>query len=174
MDNQIEKIFDTQLSWNTQIPNYGHEKRFLQKLRKQKPKNKLNWLPFSIAAAIVLSIGIIYQNYDNTTIVKVKLSPQVQETEDYFSSIVKNELETLKKQETPQSKILIDDALIQMETLEADYQNLKSEIATNGENKQLIFAMITNMQTRINFIKSVLEQVESLNKLKLNSYENHI
>lgn len=174
MDNDLKKIFDTQQSWDIKSPNDGHEKRFLQKLRKQKPKDKINWLPFSIAAAIVLSIGIIYQNYESNSVAAIKLSPQTQETEDYFSSIVKNELETLKKQETPQSKKLIDDALIQMETLEADYQNLKSEIATNGENKQLVFAMITNMQTRIDFIKSVLEQIESLNKLKINSHENHI
>jgi hypothetical protein len=79
----------------------------------------------------------------------------------------------LKKKETPQSKALINDALKQMEALEKDYENLKQEIIKNGENKQIIYAMITNMQTRISFIKSVLDQVETINKLKIEANENH-
>jgi hypothetical protein len=79
----------------------------------------------------------------------------------------------LKKKETPQSKALINDALKQMEALEKDYENLKQEIIKNGENKQIIYAMITNMQTRITFIKSVLDQVETINKLKIEANENH-
>ena len=81
---------------------------------------------------------------------------------------------TLKKHETPQSKALINDAMNEMESLEKDYQNLKEEIAKNGENKQIVFAMITNMQTRISFIKSVLEQVEDINKINKIEDEKHI
>lgn len=103
----------------------------------------------------------------------MSFSPQVQETHDYFSSVINAELEMLKKKETPQSKALINDALKQMEALEKDYENLKSEIIKNGENKQIIYAMITNMQTRISFIKSVLDQVETINKLKIETNENH-
>jgi hypothetical protein len=58
---------------------------------------------------------------------------------------------------------MIEDALQEMERLEKDYESLKIEIRKNGENKQIVFAMITNMQTRISFIKQVLEQVEQLN-----------
>ena len=58
---------------------------------------------------------------------------------------------------------MIEDALLEMEQLEKDYESLKIEIRKNGENKQIVFAMITNMQTRISFIKQVLEQVEQLN-----------
>jgi hypothetical protein len=59
--------------------------------------------------------------------------------------------------------MMIEDALLEMERLEKDYESLKIEIRKNGENKQIVFAMITNMQTRISFIKQVLEQVEQLN-----------
>lgn len=58
---------------------------------------------------------------------------------------------------------MIEDALQEMERLEKDYESLKIEIRKNGENKQIVFAMITNMQTRISFIKQVLEQVEQIN-----------
>ena len=172
--NSINQLFENQNNWDFEEPNLGHEKRFLYKLRKQQPKKKFNWIPLSIAASLLLGFGIVLFNYTNNQTKEVVFSPQVQETHDYFSSVINNELATLKKQETPQSKALINDAMKEMELLENDYQNLKEEIAKNGENKQIVFAMITNMQTRISFIKSVLEQVETINKFKNIEDEKHI
>lgn len=172
--NTLNQLFENQNNWDFEEPNLGHEKRFLDKLRKQQPKKKFNWIPLSIAASLLLGFGIVLFNYTNNQTKEVVFSPQVQETHDYFSSVINNELATLKKQETPQSKALINDAMKEMELLENDYQNLKEEIAKNGENKQIVFAMITNMQTRISFIKSVLEQVETINKFKNIEDEKHI
>lgn len=171
--DQISQLFENQTKWDFEEPNIGHEKRFIKKLKKLDNK-KNTWLSFSIVATIVLGFGLTLFYYLNSQKEEVVFSPQVQETHDYFSSIIKNELETLKKQETPQSKILIIDALKQMESLEKDYENLKKEVIKNGENKQIIYAMITNMQTRISFIKSVLEQVETINKFNISSNENQI
>jgi len=173
-NNNLNQLFENQNHWDFEEPNFGHEKRFLDKLRKQQPKKKFNWIPLSIAASLLLGFGIVLFNYTNNQTKEVVFSPQVQETHDYFSSVINTELETLKKQETPQSKALINDAMKEMELLEKDYQNLKEEIAKNGENKQIVFAMITNMQTRISFIKSVLEQVETINKFKNIEDEKHI
>jgi hypothetical protein len=172
--NNLNQLFENRNNWDFEEPNFGHEKRFLDKLRKQQPKKKFNWIPLSIAASLLLGFGIVLFNYTNNQTKEVVFSPQVQETHDYFSSVINNELATLKKQETPQSKALIQDAMKEMELLEKDYQNLKEEIAKNGENKQIVFAMITNMQTRISFIKSVLEQVETINKFKNIEDEKHI
>ena len=173
--NNMNQLFENQNNWDFEEPNLGHEKRFLDKLKKQQPKKKkFNWLPLSIAASLILGFGILLFNYNNNQTEEVAFSPQVQETHDYFSSVINNELATLKKQETPQSKALINDAMNEMESLEKDYQNLKDEIAKNGENKQIVFAMITNMQTRISFIKSVLEQVEDINKINKIEDEKHI
>jgi hypothetical protein len=173
--NNINQLFENQNNWDFEEPNLGHEKRFLDKLKKQQPKKKkFNWIPMSIAASLLLGFGILIFNHTNNQTEEVAFSPQVQETHDYFSSVINNELATLKKQETPQSKALINDAMNEMESLEKDYQNLKDEIAKNGENKQIVFAMITNMQTRISFIKSVLEQVEDINKINNIEDEKHI
>jgi len=173
--NNLNQLFENQNNWDFEEPNLGHEKRFLDKLKKQQPKKKkFNWIPLSIAASFLLGFGILIFNHTNNQTEEVAFSPQVQETHDYFSSVINNELATLKKQETPQSKALINDAMNEMESLEKDYQNLKDEIAKNGENKQIVFAMITNMQTRISFIKSVLEQVEDINKINNIEDEKHI
>jgi uncharacterized protein HemX len=173
-NDKIEQLFENQFDFDIEMPNQDHEKRFLNKLRKQKPKKTKNWIPLSIAASLVFGFGLLYYNFDNQKTEEVTFSPQVQETQDYFSSVINAELKMLKKKETPQSKKLIADALKEMEQLEKGYENLKKEIIKNGENKQIIYAMITNMQTRISFIKSVLDQVETINNLKIETYEKHI
>jgi hypothetical protein len=173
--NNLNQLFENQNNWDFEEPKFGHEKRFLDKLKKQQPKKKkYNWIPTSIAASLLFSMGILIFIYSKNQTEEVAFSPQVQETHDYFSSIINNELATLKKRETPQSKVLINDAMKEMESLEKDYQNLKDEIGKNGENKQIVFAIITNMQTRISFIKSVLEKVEDINKINNIEDEKHI
>ena len=173
----IDHLFDNQNHWDFEEPNQGHEKRFVAKLRKHQitpNKRKKIWIPLSVAASLLLGFGIFYFNTTTSSPEKIAFSPQVQETHDYFSSVINTELASLKKNETPQSKALIRDAMKEMETLEKDYDKLKEEISKNGENKQIVFAMITNMQTRISFIKTVLEQVENINNLKTEKDENHI
>lgn len=172
-NDKIDNLFKNQDDWDFETPSQGHEKRFLDKLKNKQPKKKRNWIPLSIAASLLFGFGILYLNYTSENKQEVAFSPQVQETHDYFSSVINAELEMLKKKETPQSKALINDALKQMEALEKDYENLKQEIIKNGENKQIIYAMITNMQTRITFIKSVLDQVDAINNLKIEANENH-
>jgi len=165
----INDFFGNQ-NWDTETPHPGHEERFLKKLRKSKTKKKNVWLPSLIAASLLLCFGLSVLYNQKQQSKKVVLSPQVQETQDYFSSVIRTELSELKKQETPVSKALIKDALLEMAVLEKDYERLKLEILKKGENKQIIYAMLTNMQTRISFIQSVLEQVETINN---NYHENN-
>ena len=169
-----EKHFFENQNWDFELPTEGHEKRFLKKLKRKKAKKQTFWKPLAIACALVLAFGTVYV-FSTKPIINqsttVAFSPQVQETHDYFSSVIQSELKTLKQSETPKNKQIIDDALKQMEVLESDYENLKLEIQKNGENKQIVYAMITNLQTRIDFIKSVLDQV---NILKKSNHENII
>jgi uncharacterized protein YsxB (DUF464 family) len=161
-NHNLEAIFNNH-NWDIEEPSAGHEKRFSEKLNAFNPKKKKNyWTAIGIAASFLLGISILY--FTSLTQEKeVVFSPQVQETHDYFSSILTAEVSNLKKLENPATKMMIEDALLEMERLEKDYESLKIEIRKNGENKQIVFAMITNMQTRISFIKQVLEQVEQLN-----------
>lgn len=172
--NNLNSFFENQENWDFEEPTIGHEKRFLAKLQLQNPKKKSHSTLYAVAASVVLAFGLLFFYYQKNTTPEVVFSPQVQETHDYFSAIINTNLETLKEKETPQNKVLIADALKQMNALEQDYENLKLEIAKNGENKQIVYAMITNMQTRISFIKSVLDQVETINKLKIDSNEKQL
>jgi len=58
-----------------------------------------------------------------------------------------------------------------MKTFDADYQKIINELQKNGENKQIIYAMISNLQTRISFLQTVLKRIEDNEKLKNTSNE---
>lgn len=157
-------------NWDIEEPILGHKKRFLQKLEQQKPKQKR--FPLRIVASIVFILGSVTMFLIINQKTTVQLSPETQKTQDYFTSVIEKELTVLKGKENPKNKKVIEDALVQLEILEKDYDKLKKEIAKNGENKQIIYALLTNMQTRISFIQSVIEQVDHINQLKNNQNEN--
>ena len=69
---------------------------------------------------------------------------------------------------------MVDDAFIEITKLAKDYQKLEPDLYKHGENKQLLHALVTNLQTRVAFLEKVIHQIELINPSKSNSYENHI
>lgn len=163
--NHLNNLFQNQTNWDIESPDDGHEIRFLQKLEAQK-KRKFQWKPLVVAASLVLIASITFFSLPKTNEKPVVLSPQTQETHDYFSVLIASEVKALKKQETPENKAIIEDALAELEKLELDYKNLKNDIKKTGENKQILYAMIVNMQTRLQFIQTILEQIDQINNVK--------
>lgn len=186
--DKIETLFSNlKDSWDAEEPTIGHKERFMAKLEKQEvAKTKTNssrrlWLTIAtpIAAAIVVFLGIFLtytpeENIEATTNTEIAdLPPKVQETQLYFSGIIKQEMAKIEKESTPETKKIVDDAVIRMAELEKDYDMLIIEIQKNGENKRIIRAMITNLQTRISFLEEVLIKIENTKKLKQNYHEKN-
>ncbi|GGB80895.1 hypothetical protein GCM10007424_21230 [Flavobacterium suaedae] len=190
--DKIETFFSNlkDSSWDTEEPTIGHRERFMAKLGKQegtgnqsKPKSfRRLWLTVAtpIAAAIVLFLGIFLTYSPEDTIENdiatneiADLPPKVQETQLYFSGIIKQEMAKIEKESTPETKKIVDDAVLRMAELEKDYDKLIIEIQKNGENKRIIRAMITNLQTRISFLEEVLIRIENTKKLKQNYHEKN-
>ena len=48
----------------------------------------------------------------------------------------------------------------------------KQDLIKDGENKQIIYAMIRNLQTRISFLENVLYQINTTEKLITTTDEN--
>jgi hypothetical protein len=44
--------------------------------------------------------------------------------------------------------------------LDSDYAKIIKELEVNGESKPIIYAMISNLQTRISFLQNVLKHIE--------------
>jgi hypothetical protein len=158
LDQLFEK-FENQ--WDVESPESNHEQRFVQKLKSKKS----NWKRFvstGIAASIVLILGL---SIFNTTPKKTEelqfASKETKQTDSIFTILIEKELEKIKEKKSPENEKIIADALKQMRTLDNDYDKIIKELETNGESKQIIYAMISNLQTRISFLQSVLQHIEN-------------
>jgi hypothetical protein len=158
-------------------PTIGHFNRFQSKLEKQdKPKlKKINWYKYmAIAASLVLvfTFGI-----GNTKTSKgldlADVSPKMEETQDYFTKVIHQELEKVNKVKNAENKKIINDALSQLKMLEEDYNKQKLELSNNSENKNIIYAMINNYQQRIEVLQNLLNNLNKFNNIKNNYNETN-
>ena len=179
--DRIDNLFEELRSdFDFENPNIGHQERFLSKLKNQSQETNKNasgkfnfWKPFlGIAASVIICVGII-------TILKptqdvkdlASVSPEMSQTESFFTNAISEELLKLNEARTPDTEKLIDDAMKQMEILEKDYESLKIDLTESGDDKRVIYAMISNFQTRIDILKSVMETIDNI---KQKNNENSI
>ncbi|OAB78156.1 hypothetical protein [Cochleicola gelatinilyticus] len=150
----------------------GHQKRFLTKLQnkttKEEPKNKTWWKPLSIAAsiAVLLAVSSLFLKTTPTYAELASVSPEMKETQSFFTSTISEELQTLKSFNTTETKELVDDALYQLSILEEEYESLKIDLTESGNDKRVIYAMINNFQNRIELLQQVIETIEEIKTLK--------
>jgi len=178
--DNLEKLFDNlQHTFDVEEPTLDHEKRFLKKLNKQevadvtKPKQNF-WKPLlGIAASIAILVSVfIGTQKDDSVYDLASISPEMAETQNFFTSTIASELTKLEKETNPETKLLISDAMIQMERLEKEYNDLKEDLSESGEDKRVIYAMISNFQNRIDILENTLKQIENVKQLK-NSYNEN-
>ena len=174
--DNLDQLFQSlKGEFDTEIPNMGHQQRFLSKLEKgdtkviHKPSKTFQlWKPLlAVAATIVLClslIGILTQQPQSEGLASV--SPEMSKTQDFFTSTIENELKNLNKERTPETKIVIDDALKQLKILEGNYETLKKDLTASGDDKRVIYAMISNFQNRIDVLQNVMERIDEVKKLK--------
>ena len=62
----------------------------------------------------------------------------------------------------------------QLNVLEKDYQKLKKDLVDSGEDKRVIYAMVTNFQQRTALLQNVLETIENIQQLKEQDNESNI
>ncbi|MEZ4797301.1 MAG: hypothetical protein R2785_09030 [Flavobacteriaceae bacterium] len=180
--NNLNIIFENlRADFDVEEPNSGHENRFLIKLNNQnrevitltQPKSNF-WKPFlSIAASIVLLVTVFISfNKTNEPRDLASISPEMAETQNFFTNAISAEIEKLNSELTPEFQDLVVDALFQIELLEANYNKLKQDLTVSGNDKRVISAMISNFQDRIDILNNVLNQIEELKSTKIETYEN--
>ena len=163
LDQLFEK-FENQ--WDVKKMNADHQVDFLNKLNNTQPKKK-NYAVWAIAASIVVLLGVSLFFSNNEKPKEFKFaSRETQRTDSIFSILIDNELVKLKEKSSPENEQIINDALKQMKVFDADYAKIIKEVQKNGENKQIIYAMISNLQTRISFLQTVLQRIEENEKFK--------
>lgn len=175
----IDNLFeDLKGEFDVNEPNLDHKLRFLDKLKandvasnKTKKSSGFNWKPFlAIAASLVICLSVFttLQN-EPETLDLASVSPELSETQDFFTATIENELKKLNNERSPLTEQIINDALKQIQLLETDYQNLKTDLTESGNDQRVIYAMISNFQSRIDILNTVLEQIEIIKELKINT-----
>ncbi|NND62903.1 MAG: hypothetical protein HKN48_06875 [Flavobacteriaceae bacterium] len=179
-NDPLNELFDNlKGSFDTQETPPGHQQRFLQKLEANRSISevkvrKINWWkPLSIAATLVilLTAGVFFQNSEVEPQGLASVSEEMEQTQSFFVTAINEELETLKSFENADTKVLIDDTLKRLNTLEEEYKKLVIDLAESGNDKRVITAMIANFQNRIELLQQVIENIEEIEKLKANRDE---
>ncbi|MGB0981533.1 MAG: hypothetical protein ACPGUH_05475 [Winogradskyella sp.] len=183
-NDAINDLFeDLKGEFNTETPNQNHELRFIEKLNAtnlathtSKKSFGFNWRPFlAIAASIIICIGVYTTLQHQPKVLDLaNVSPKLSETQDFFTVTLQNELKKLNNERSPLTDTIINDALKQIKILETNYKKLKIDLTESGKDQRVIYAMISNFQSRIEILTSVLEQIESVKQLKTNTNKTFI
>jgi hypothetical protein len=181
-EENLEGLFkQLQGSFDTEEPSSGHKARFLERLTSArgvvslKPKKIHWWKPLSIAAsiAVLCAVGIGLLNNPPTLEERVaKISPEVSQSQLYFTSLIEEQVKQLESESTPKTKQMIDDTMLQLKKLETDYRALEQDLLKGRNSKLILSAMITNYQTRIDLLQEVTDKIENINESNTYNDEN--
>ena len=182
-DKKIEPLFvRLKHDFDVEEPNLNHQNRFLDKLNAIDDtqnativQSKRNiWKPFiGIAASIVLLFTLFIVIQQESSIKELaSVSPQMAETENFFTSTIALELTRINQEASPETESIINDAMAQMSILEKNYELLKEDLIESGDDKRVIYAMISNFQNRIDLLQNTLEHIINVKQTKINPNEN--
>ncbi|MBL4662716.1 MAG: hypothetical protein JKY22_03970, partial [Flavobacteriaceae bacterium] len=115
--DSLEELFDRlEGTFDVHETPSNHQRRFLEKLETNRTttQRKFNiWKPLSIAASVILLVfaGIFFQNDDSEVEGLASVSPEMEQTQSFFTIAISQELETLRSFEDADTKALIEDTL---------------------------------------------------------------
>lgn len=172
--NELFKNLENQ--FDVEVPNSGHQERFLSKLKQtdtivlHETKKRFNWKPFlAIAASVVLLLSVfIGTREEEPSYELASVSPEMEQTQNFFNSVITEELEKLQVFDSPIAKSVIEDAMERITELEKEYKALKNDLRTSGNDKRVVYAMIQNFQSRIDILQTVFNQMEDIHQYQKN------
>ncbi|WP_167341958.1 hypothetical protein [Nonlabens sp. SY33080] len=192
MKDDMKSWFQQQDFDTTPLPN-GHREAFLEKLEElcdeetkviplpiDKDGDRDNTfslskiLKWSAAATLAVLLGIAGLKMTPTDTTVTEVSPEIAQTQTFFSSTIKNELEQLNTLRTAENAVIIEEALAAIEKLELQYEEIKQDYRINKDSKVVIAAMIENFQNRIQVLEIAREQIKQLEELKLEKENENI
>ena len=181
--DSLETLFENlKNEFDIESPNVGHEQRFLSKLKGEetkvyvlKPTKPSFWKPLlAVAASLILGLSIfaiVERQPEAKDLASV--SPELSETQKFFTTAIRQEMASLNSERTPETDKIINDALARIDLLEKAYAKLKVDLAESGDDKRVIYAMISNFQDRIELLQNVLKQIEEVKQLNQNNNESN-
>ncbi len=164
-------------SFDTQESPAGHQSRFMERLNAQKTQPARRsfgwWKPLSIAATfiVLITLGLAQGDARPESADLASISPEMEETQSFFTTTINRELETLRSLHNADTEDLVNDALIQLSKLEAEYDQLKVDLVDSGNDNRVVYAMISNLQSRVDLLQEMISNIEEYKNLKTNENE---
>jgi hypothetical protein len=174
MKNTMEDFFkNNREEFDLNEPNVGHFERFQARLEKidETPKKKggTPWYILAVAASVLLFFGYWMGNYNQNGVNKgielADVSPEMEETQNFYLATIQKEVEEIRTKKTTANQKIIDDAFVQLEILETNYRKLTLELKESNADKRVIYAMITNFQNRLQILQNLMDQLEEFEAL---------
>lgn len=180
-NDELEQLFSS-LKMDVLEPVEGHRDRFKDKLeQKDKGQGKsINLFPLwpsLLGLAAILLVGLflfpgLLVPSDTQKRDLASVSDEMKETQNFYTAVIQQELQALQDVRSPETDRMIQDALAQLENLEADYEKLKTDLVNSGNDQRVIFAMVSNFQKRMDLLNKLLEKIQYINDYNSSSHEN--
>ena len=192
MARDLRKLFEEEQESEQFLMTKGHEKRFMDRMEKELPKQeKSSFFILKIAASILVlaSIGtFFYINGEDNTIptnivdkapvVETKnsislgdLSPDLKKVENYYVANINLVLSKLDA--SGNNKVLVDGYMERLAELNLEYKNLNAELNQIGPNDKTITALIKNLQLRLQLLQRLKEKLNEVQSSKSEQYETN-
>lgn len=128
---------------------------------------------FKVASGFAVIVGLfamtVFLQYFNTEEKNVVIDHELRDTNSYYQSLVSYQVELVKNH----PKLTAADKkefLSFMDTLDEEYEILRSELENNLDNDRVFEAIVENYKKRIEIIENFLKQIN--NSKELNQDEN--
>ena len=166
--DELFKVLDRDFDF--EFPEDGHEQRFLKRLHNQPNTPPIRFKVYkfiaAIAAVLVIGFGVhkVVKPQPKTNDL-ASVSEQMSQTQNFFTTTINSELNKIKTNQTPENQAMVSDALKQLEVLETNYERLKKDLQESGNDQRVVYAMISNLQNRIDLLEDVLASIGKLKEL---------
>ncbi|MBL6446119.1 hypothetical protein JMN32_07360 [Fulvivirga sp. 29W222] len=139
-------------------------------------KSRRNIWPFAgkIAATILLLVivgwGFISLKFNDSSegVALHEISPELAETEYYYSQQVAEKLSIIKASKAGVDKEVMDNLI----ALDSAYQDLKQDLKDNADNEEVVEAMITNYRLKLSILEQILKEIKQHDNREQNSEVN--
>jgi hypothetical protein len=173
MEDKLHDFF-SENDFDFHEPHSGHMQRFERRLQGTQQKQRLPWKWMSIAASIILALGIfIGQSGKEEAPTLSDVSSKMAEVENYFVNTINFEVREIEKSRSLDTEEVIEQALEKIEKLEDDYKTFIEELSNNGKQERIIHRMIENYQKRLEILQNTLIQIELIKNQKTFDNEDY-
>lgn len=162
----------------------GHQARFMERLNAHKPGKKAWYrsgvikplMAVAAVALVALFITGVFNSQNDEQKGLAGVSPEMAQTQEFFTLAIEDQINKLNSFESEASKALVEDTLNQLDTLEQEYISLSEDLATSGNDKRVVYALIANLQSRIDLLEQMIitiEQIELINQNQKDETDNY-